>query len=265
MIGNNFKNINFESYYFKSNSTLQFETEYKNVLIRATVLGYNKPTLSQQIKQNTLCKNFKSNGAFNLNDLILVLANNGSKEFACINWKNPNGNLATLINSPIFTINAGFTGRGSPFFDYIATGYNPDGTLNYKINNASRFCYVKQAVFNRVLDGVSANTSNTITSLPSIFNKINQGGNNLLTNLDFSGTGMMSIHRTSATNIIGINNTTQTPATQASTGLSLSEQNILRSFTSYGTQQISFYSMGAQLVSQNNQIVTDFENYLNSL
>jgi hypothetical protein len=269
MIGNNFKNINFESNYFKSNSNIRFETEYQAILNRATALGYTKPTLNQQIKQNILLKKFKNNGAFNLNDVIFVFANNGSKEFACINWKNPNGNLATIVNAPIFTINQGFTGRGSiapDFFnDYILTGYTPNGSLNYKQNDASRYIYVRSLPANRILDGIVANTANTITGLNSVFNKINQGGVNLATAVDLSGVGMKSIHRNDSTNISVINNGIVTTVLSASLGLATSEQCILRSSTNYGTQQISFYSMGASLIAQNNQIETDFNFYLNSL
>jgi hypothetical protein len=76
---------------------------------------------------------------------------------------------------------------------------------------------------------------------------------------------MQSIHRTSSIDVIGINNITQTARTATSLGLSANEQAILRSAAGYGTQQIAYYSMGANLVSINNQIVTDFEFYLNSL
>jgi hypothetical protein len=270
MIGNNFYNIGYDSNHFKQKKTGQsFEAEYQAILDRATALGYTKPTIDQQIKQNTLLKNMKNNNSFALNDLILVFANNGSKEFACINWKNPNGNLASLVNAPIFTINEGFTGRGSfspNFFnDYILTGYTPTGSLNYKLNNASRYIYVKSLPANRVLDGIVANTANTITGLNSIFNKINQGGINLATNVDLSGVGMKSIHRDNNINITCINNGVPTTVLSSSLTLAANEQTILRSAGNYGTQQISFYTMGANLISQNNQIETDFLTYLNSL
>ena len=263
MIGNNFKNINFESASFKQKNNVVFETEYQAILNEATALGYTKPTLSQQIKQNLLLKNLKSNGSWNLNDIILVFANNGSKEFACINWKNPTGNKATLINSPTFTTNAGFTGNGSS--SYILTGYNPTGSDNYKQNNASRFIYVKTAQNNKVLDGIIPSTANSITSFVSTLQRINQGGGNVLSNFNFSGIGMMSIHRTNSTTVTGINKNTQTPTTAVSLSLSASEQAILRSASAYGTQQISFYSMGASLISQNDNIVQSFNDYLNSI
>ena len=263
MIGNNFNSIGFENSLFKQNKRVSFEAEYLAILNEATTLGYTKPTFNQQIKQNLLLKSMKNNGSWALNDLILVFANNGSKEFACINWKNPTGAKATLINSPTFTANQGFTGNGTT--SYILTGYNPNGSLNYKQNNASRFMYVRTAAANKVLDGIAASTANSITSFVSMLQRINQGGGNTIVNIDFSDVGMKSIHRQDSLNIVGINNTTQTPTTRLSLSLSASEQAILRSASAYGTQQISFYSMGAYLVAQNNQIVTDFNTYLASL
>lgn len=271
MIGNNFYNIGYDNPHFKQKkSGVNFEPEYIAILDRATALGYANPTFDQQIKQNTFLKNMKNNGSFALNDLILVFANNGSKEFACINWKNPNGNLATIVNAPIFTPNEGFTGRGSfspNFFnDYIATGYAPNGSLNYKLNNASRYIYVRSLPSSRVLDGLTANTANTITNQPSsVNNRINQGGSSLTTAVSLSGVGMKSIHRANSSEVSIINNSIVTTVLSNSTSVAVSEQCILRSASSYGTQQISYYTMGASLISQNNQIETDFLTYLNSL
>ena len=240
-----------------------FSAEYTAILAEGTAQGYTLPSASQQGKQNILLNKLISSGVWAKLDLILVFANDGSKEFGCINWKNPSGTKATLINSPTFTMNAGFTGNGTS--SYILTGYNPDGTLNYKQNDASRMIYVKQAAANKILDGIIVSTANSITSFVSTLQRINQGGTNLLANIDFSGVGMQSIHRTSSIDVIGINNITQTARTATSLGLSANEQAILRSAAGYGTQQIAYYSMGANLVSINNQIVTDFEFYLNSL
>jgi hypothetical protein len=240
-----------------------FSAEYQAILAEGTAQGYTLPSASQQAKQNILLNSLISSGVWAKLDLILVFANDGSSEFGCINWKNPSGTKATLVNSPTFTINEGFTGNGTS--SYILTGYNPNGTLNYKQNDASRMMYVKTAAANKVLDGIEPNTANSITSFVSTLQRINQGGTNLLANLDFSGVGMQSIHRTSALDVVGINNITQTARTATSLGFSNNEQAILRSVNAYGTQQIAYYSMGANLVSNNNQIVADFEFYLNSL
>ena len=248
--------------YFKGG--VAFSAQYQAVLAEATAQGYTLPSAGQQVKQNTLMAALISSGVLAKVDVLYVFANDGSKEFACINWKNPSGTKATLVSSPTFTSNQGFTGNGTS--SYIDANYNPNGTLNYKLNDASRYIYVRNDVFNKYLDGVATNGANGMTSLPSIFSRINQGGNNLATSLDFSGVGMMSIHRNnSSTTVTGFNNTTQTAALANSTAFANQNQLILRSSNNYGTQQVSFYAMGASMVSENSSLVSAFATYLTSL
>jgi hypothetical protein len=246
-----------------ANRGVSFSAQYQAVLTEAIAQGYTLPSAAQQAKQNTLMSAFISSGVFAKVDVLLVFANDGSKEFGCINWKNPSGSKANLISSPTFTANQGFTGTGTSWID---TQYNPNGTLNYKVNDACRYVYVRTAVFNNYIDGVTTNGANAITSLPSVFSKINQGGNNLASNLDFSGVGMMSIHRNnSSTTVTAFNNTTQTTAFANSTAFANQNQLVLRSFNNYGTQQVSFYAMGSNMVSENSALVSAFSTYLTSL
>ena len=251
------------TYAYRNRSLSKFLPEYMSILTEATTQGYTLPSADQQVKQNLFIQTLKSNGVWDKSDLILVPANNGSKEFACINWKNPSGVKATLVNSPTWTSNAGFTGNGTS--SYILTGYNPDGTKNYKNNDASRYMYVRTATTNKVLDGVEANTTNGLTTFISTFQRINQSGNNLSFSMDYNGVGMKSIHRTSSTNVNCYNDNILSGGTATSLGLSGSEQVILRSASGYGTAQISFYLMGSSLVSENSSLVTAFSTYLNSL
>ena len=240
-----------------------FSTQYQAVLTEATAQGYTLPSPAQQAKQNTLMATLISSGVFAKLDLILVFANDGSKEFACINWKNPSGTKASLVNSPTFTANQGFTGNG--ISSYILTGYNPNGSGNYKQNEASRYAYLRINIPNRVIDGVEGNITNSMTTFPSTFQRINQSGNNFSNSVDFAGVGMKSIHRTSGTAVRCINDTTEIFGTAASTALGGTEQSILRSSTGYGNHQVSFYSMGGSLTIENTSLVVAFSTYLNSL
>lgn len=245
--------------YFKN----PFSAQYQAVLTEATAQGYTLPSVAQQAKQNTLMTTLISSGVFAKLDLILVMANDGSKEFSCINWKNPSGAKATLINSPTWASNEGFTGNGTS--SYLLTGYNPDGTKNYKLNDACRYAYLKVNAANKVIDGVETNTTNSITTFPSTFQRINQSGFSILATIDYSGVGMKSIHRTSMTAVSCYNDNTATNTTATSTGLSGLEQAILRSASTYGTHQVSFYAMGASLISENSSLVSAFSTYLSSL
>jgi hypothetical protein len=243
-----------------------FSPEYQAVLTEATTQGFNLPSAGQQVKQNTLMTSLVSSGVFAKLDTILVFANDGSKEFACINWKNPTGNKAILESSPIFTANQGFTGTQGAGNSWININYNPNGTLNYKLNDASRYVYLRTPQANRFIDGIE--TSVTINSFSTFINavqRINQGGFNTTGLIDYSGVGMMSIHRNGIGTIIGINNTTQTPAFSTSTSLANQNQLLFRAGTNFASHQASFYAMGASLLSENNSLVSAFATYLNSL
>ena len=226
-----------------------FTAEYQAVISRAVALGYTLPSAGVQAKQNTFLAALKTSGVWNKLDVFYCFAQDGSKEFATLNWKSPSDNQATLVNSPTWTSNQGFTGNGTS--SYIDTNYQASGTGNYTLNNASRYAYVRTLVANRVIDGTDSSTANSITTFASAFQRINQSGNSISASFDYgtSGAGMKSIHRTSSTSVTCYNNTTASSGlTATSTGLSTSSQLIFKSSSSYGTHQISMYAMGASMI-----------------
>lgn len=247
-----------------------FDADYQAVLTKAVALGYNLPSASQQIKQNTLLLALKAGGIWNKLDVLYIFANDGGSSFATLNWKNPNANLATLPNTPTFITNQGFTGNGTS--SYINTNFNPAiGTNNYVLNNASRHIFVRnQSITASTLDGVSSGNSNASIGVNTTLLRINQGATSLLTSADYSGNNVLkSIHRTSATNIEIFVGTTQTSRTFTSVSVASESQLILARGVdltgSYGSSQISMYAMGASMVNQNTAFVNAFNTYINSL
>jgi hypothetical protein len=242
-----------------------FSPEYQAVLTEATAQGYALPSAGQQVKQNTLMTSLISTGVFAKLDVLFVLANDGGSQFACINWKNPTGTKATLVSSPTFTANKGFTGNGSNSF--INTNYNPNGSLNYKLNDASRYIYLRTFTNppSSSMDGVAGSIANGTTTFISPNQRINQGGgNNFSQTVNFQSVGMKSIHRLN-NDVVIFQNTTRIDGTAASTGLAGESQVILRSANGYGAHQVSFYAMGASLVSENNSLVLAFSTYLENI
>jgi hypothetical protein len=117
-------------------SSAVYEPEYQAVLDRATVLGYTLPSASVQVKQNTLVAALKANGVWSQLDVFYVFANDGSAQFATLNWVNPNNFQCTLVNAPNFTTNQGFAGNGST--SYINTNWNPSANgVKFTLNDAS--------------------------------------------------------------------------------------------------------------------------------
>jgi hypothetical protein len=110
-------------------SSIVYDTDYQAVLTKATELGYTLPSSAQQLKQNQLVLDLKTNGAWANLDDFHMFRNDGSKEFATINWKDPN-NLATTTSYPTFSSSYGFQGDTSSMFLNLNTLLQTKFTLN---------------------------------------------------------------------------------------------------------------------------------------
>jgi hypothetical protein len=247
-----------------------FDADYQAVLNRAVALGYTLPSASQRIKQNTLLLALKAGSIWTKLDILYIFANDGGSDFGTLNWKAPTLNQSTLINSPTFTSNQGFTGNGTS--SYINTNFNPAiGTNNYVLNNASRHIFVRtQSITASTLDGVGSGNSNATVGVNTTLLRINQGATSLPTTADYSGNNVLkSIHRTSVSNVEIFVGTTQTSRTFNSTTVINEPQLILARGVnvtgSYGGSQVSMYSMGANLVAENTAYVNAFNTYITSL
>lgn len=240
-----------------------FDADYQAVLNRATALGYTLPSASQQIKQNNLVLALKAGGIWNKLDVLYIFANDGGSNFSTLNWKSPLNFQATLINTPTFTTNQGFTGNGTS--SYINTNFIPlVNGVNYTLNNASRYLYLYTGGASSSLDGTDTSINN-IQFSNSVAQRINSS-NSLNSTFSFAtGTPTKSIHRTSSTNVELFNGTVQSSKTQTSVALPATNQYILRNGTLYGDSKVSFYAIGASLVSENTAFVNAFNTYINSL
>lgn len=114
---------------WNANNLGGFSTEYQAILNRATALGYTLPSVGQQAKQNQLIIDLKANGAWSRLDNFHMLRNDGSREFATINWIDPN-NLATTTTFPTFSSAYGFQGDGTSMFLNLNTLAHTKFTLN---------------------------------------------------------------------------------------------------------------------------------------
>lgn len=112
------------------------DSDYQAVLDRATALGYTKPTAGVQTKQNRFLKALKTAGIWNYLDILYVMAQDGSKEFASLNWKSPTTFRFTFqgANPITLTTNVGLY-RNNAASNYCDTTFKPltngvQGTLN---------------------------------------------------------------------------------------------------------------------------------------
>ena len=113
-----------------------FSTEYQAVINKATALGYTKPSVAQQGKQDTLMRDLIAIGALDTLDVIYIFANDGSAEFATINWINPD-TLAGVINAPTWTSNEGYQGNASNAYINLKLTPSDSSVNNYTVRDAS--------------------------------------------------------------------------------------------------------------------------------
>lgn len=242
-----------------------FDADYQAILDKATALGYTLPSASVQAKQNTLLTSMKADGVWAKLDVFYVFAQDGGSAFATLNWKNPNANQSTLVSSPTFVSNGGFTGNGTS--SYIDTNFNPATQgVQYTQNNASRYFFTHAISGSGRFDGnIFANRNSMVRGLTNA-QRINAGTNTSLLALDLTAVvNTKSLHRTSATDITAYNSTTGVSTTQLSGAIDSSNQWILRSLTNYGAHTCAAYAMGASMIAEHSAFIADWNTYKNSL
>lgn len=243
-----------------------FEPEYQAILTKATDLGYTLPSVSVRTKQNLLLKTLKTIGVWNKLDVFYVFAQDGGRAFATLNWKNPNANQSTLVSSPTFVNNGGFTGNGTS--SYIDTNFNPATQgVQYTQNDASRYFFMHGISGTGRFDGVMASNSNTMVRGVTNAQRINASTNNLSAPFDYdANVNTKSIHRTSATSVTLYNSTTGSVGlTQTSTAITSANQLILRGSVLYGTHTCAAYAMGASMISEHANFISAWNTYKSSL
>jgi len=242
-----------------------YEDEYQAILDRATILGYTLPSDAVKLKQNTLLTSLKSTGVWAKLDVFYVFAQDGGSAFGTLNWKNPNANQSTLVNSPTFVSNGGLMGNGTS--SYIDTNFNPSTqAVQYTLNNASRYFFTHAISGVSALDGIMGSNNNRMIRTSVTSQRINSGALSLPTAFDYTATAnTKSIHRTSATSVTCYNSTTGSTFIQASSAIDNANQLVLRASTNYGAHTCAAYAMGASMISEHSAFIADWNTYKSSL
>lgn len=242
-----------------------FTAEYQKVLDVSGAAGAVMPSYAQQKNQNQVIQSEKDAGLWILNDIFYLTANNGSADFGIYNYRNASLFALQRVSSPTFTINRGFKGDGVSSF--LRTGYTPDGTMNYKLNDSHRCAWLYTVDANSIpIDGLDGNNGNRMVTVNSSVQRINGTANlNAAVNLGTTA-GLKTIIRTDATNVMLYDGKTQFARTSASSALDNLPQCILLSNLTYGASGFSFYSMGKALTqAQLNSRVDILTTYINTL
>lgn len=251
-----------------------FEAEYEAILNYATTQGYTLPSSGQQNIQNDFMIGLKSSGAFSRSDILYNYATDGDQNYSCINWKSPGNNTTTRTSSPVFTTNQGFNNApgGS---SSLNTNYNAATQgVNYTQNDASQFMWIYSTgttanIADAAICGIAGNNGNNVFSFNASSHRVNQGtATNSAAAIDFTGTGLMSINRTSSTVLTGFKNLTRTDTTANSAAVASSNSVVLRRSGS-GYNQIStkvaMFGMGANMVNENTALYNAMNDYMSAI
>jgi hypothetical protein len=244
-----------------------FDADYQAVLNRATALSYGLPSASVQTKQNQLVVDLKASGAWAKFDVFYMFANDGTKEFATLNWKSPTANQASVVGSLTWN-SAGYVGAAS---SYLNTSFNPtSGTPNISQNNACVGVWKKthDATANKYLWG-NAVGSSIVKSTSDTDARLHQTGGLTGTNPTFatSNTGLLILNRTGSTAITHSVNGVNLNATSINTSIAPVPANYTV-FTYAGAAggaylgQLSSWFIGASIVSETSAFYTAMSTYM---
>ena len=251
---------------------VSFDADYTAIITKATALGYTLPSASNQTQQNTLLTALKTSGVWAKLDVFYMFANNGSKEFGTLNWKNPSSNQATIVGSNMTWNSGGFIGGASSYLD---TNFNPtSGTPIITQNNAMIGCWKKthDATAGKFLWGNSGAYS-YVRSISDYDQRLNSSASLGGANPTFmtTNTGLLILNRTSSTNIVHsvisptISDKTNLPATANSFGLQNANYTVFTYASVSGAAylgQLSSWFIGSSIVTETPDFYTAMSKYM---
>jgi hypothetical protein len=234
-----------------SNSGYVWDADYQAIINEATTQSYTLPTSGQRVNQNKLMIALKDGGIYSKLDIMYMFANDGSQEFATLNWKNPTTFQASLINAPTFTSDLGFNSDGATA--YVDTNYNiVTSRINASLLQAHCAWVTRTSpTAIRVIRGVpSSNNIERITSASSGLLRFHVTGGSVSPSLDTRSTTFCALIKSGSSTDVrarvngAFSNHTGNAASDTSEDVAL-----LRSGSSYpGTDiRISFFSEGGTL------------------
>lgn len=179
--------------------------------------------LAQAMSQ--LVKDLKRGLVWEKLDVLQVFAVHNSAD-ALINWKNPGTSNASLVNSPTFVVNRGFTGDGVSA--YVNTNYNPATFSGAKWAQNDAQAYT----FTTLASPDTASATNSILGVDSVTQEVlirpwSAGGGNWVSTIN------------------GLTNTTAAVTPTASLASRLGGRHILRTGASATRHRVN----GGQSVS----------------
>ncbi len=159
----------------------------------------------------------------------------------------------------------GFLGNNSNLpVPFINTNFNPTIGINqYTLNNASRDFVINNTITNSYVDSAGGTLENVIR-LNNFANRINSGVNAVL-NLFTATLGYKALNRINSTQIVSVNTSVAVTNTLNSTTMSNRKQHLFNSSFSGSAIYLTYYSMGAEVVTEGQLFRTAYNNYLTNI
>lgn len=196
----------------------------------------------------TLVSDLMAAGAWRLIDGLYTLGA-ADTQASRLNLVSDAYNL-TAYNSPIFTVDRGYTGDGVS--SYLDTGADMSALANYKLNSACMFMWQLTAA-QVAVQAVSSTTTQAFISARTGANKtyvrINDGGSGTaaINVASTDGSGFWAVDRDSAASRAlyksGVQIGADTQVSSAASGTPM----ILRANTSYSNAQVAVFGFGAHM------------------
>ena len=257
------------SYYRTLLAVGGYSAELKAVIARATLEGFTLPSTDTLKKIDIYIRTLVSNSIFQKCDYLRISAMNdvNCRNFCRINIANPTGNLAILFGGLLYNIN-GFKGTKT-VGTYLDSGVNLSTTTKYVQDSAARLIVLQSITTNGVaqgFDGGFFSTQNQMTNNNAASQKINNNTANLSAVVDFTGTGLKAVVRTSSTNVNCYNKNVKSVRTATSSARANGNQLEFATNNVYSdtTHSLSLYS-SALSDTEVELIRTEFNSYLTSI
>ena len=243
------------------------DADYQAVLDRADVQGYTKPSTAQQALQSNIVKALKSANIWDSLDCFYCFANDGSQQFAYLNWKAPSSNEISVVTSIGYDANVGFKGDGAGYLDtnfapgtHAIQGSQDSASIFLNLESNSGTQYLVSSTDRRPSwrggSGQAEYRMNAQSNAGTALN-INQTGLNLMTRNSSSNIK----YRDSVNNDEAISQTSASAAFNAELILlALNSSN----FASSGVQ-ISFFGYGGDIHSSYADLNTALSDYMSAI
>lgn len=232
--------------------SIRFDPDYQAVIDKAKALGYALPSHKQQIKQNSLLLALKHTLIWNQLDVVYVFANDGSRQFGTLNWKNPNTNQVTEHGTLTWTSNQGFAGDGST--GYLNTNFNGGlqdnnsfgAWINSNTAETSKYLYGRKGAASGTRSDLTARSSSNVL-------QVTNNKNDWFNVTDSNQIGLWMNQRASASSFMGykngvsVGNLTSTSSTPPTGNFYILARSLDNSPEGHSVAQVSMFFHGTAM------------------